>query len=218
MLSEYGKTTQDSNACYDRLASAPRYAKLYEKLALGRVQASPVKLVDTDKVSEELIPLGLNWYAENQFCDQILLNGFVRISPGMGVMAAGWLQEATRIMHEAITEKPAYGSLNKEIAALRNRERQEIRQFYLTQNAKLNRQHADELEAQKRQINSAANTVATVALDSFLAAVVVLAARQSAMAAAQQSYLAASPVYAPPRQITATQCSRTSGVVTCTTY
>jgi hypothetical protein len=157
------------------------------------------KLQDEQHFSDDMLALGLDWYAENQQCDLITFEGFGRVSPELATLGVGWAQEIASIVNDAITNRPTYAALNRHLAALKEHERQDIRTWYAKTNARLAQQNAAEIQAQQEAFSSAAMQALQFALD-------VLVARQSALAAAQTNYVIVNPVYVPVRVIATTTC------------
>jgi hypothetical protein len=62
-----------ATTCFDRLSKTPKYVPLYSKLAFSRAPATPSQLRDEEKISDDLLMLGLDWYAQCQVCDDLAL-------------------------------------------------------------------------------------------------------------------------------------------------
>jgi hypothetical protein len=58
-------------ACLSKIEAKPQYAFLYRKLGVATAQdptrePAQAQLADPEKVSDDTVALGLNWYAEAQ--------------------------------------------------------------------------------------------------------------------------------------------------------
>ena len=201
---------RNTQACSDRIQSKPRYALIYEKFGVGREPPTIRHLADSAMVSDELIPLGFDWYAEAQECNRGAIEGFARIDPELGAIAADWDREVTRIMLNAVTTRPTYGQINSDVANYIERRKRDIARTRASVTQRLNSQHNAELR--QRDVDD-------VSLKSlgevFALAVLGLASQQNAMAQAQRSYVASYPAYVPVQTITQTQCTRYGPTVYC---
>ncbi len=215
---------KETASCYQRMQNVPRYAPIFEKLGVGSAPMTDAKLGDQAHISDDMIVLGLDWYAENQVCDQAVIEGFGQIDPEMGVGATGWIDEITAVVQYAATEKPTYAELNRRIVEIKDGQRRDVQAWAQGLRERLERRRAADLRAQRRseesrqQFVSTVGTVADVAVQSLLTAVQVMADRQSALASVQRNYAIAYPVYVPVRKIRATTCRYVGSAFTCMTY
>jgi hypothetical protein len=213
MRAAIAATSRETIACYVRLASEPKYAQLRERVAIN-INAIPTdaQLRDIEKPTSDMIQLGLAWYSENQACDSATVERWGRVDPELGAVAAGWVTEITDIMQSVIKDRPSYASINARIKTLGERERADVRRYYVNLDARIRRQEADERIAAQRkseensqQFAAAIGTVSQVLLNTLNLAVQVLALRQAALAQTQTAYIQEVRVYRPAR-ITTTNC------------
>lgn len=220
IASEMLSASKEVLACYDRLTTIPAYSPVYSKLAVSRVPASTTQLNDTELMSDEVLGLTLNWYAENQVCDRKMLQYFVQLDPEIGISAASWIQERTRILQSVLEKRQSYSVINKDVENLKNRERQDVRRWYANLNQRLKRQHEQELadrDQQVQQYKSSIGNVAEVLANAAVVAVGVLAVQQLALAQAQNAYAANYRAYSPV-PITQTRCDYFAGSYWCSSY
>ncbi len=218
----YEKLTQVSRAsltCFDRLAGTSKYAPLYSKLAFSRAPATPGQLRDEQMISDEHLMLGLEWYAQNQVCDDLTLKGFSEVNPELGVTAAGWIQARTKMLNDVLTKRPTYGELNAVIEVHKAREGREVKSWFSKTNAQFAQRQSAELAEQERksqEFKASASRAAETVMTGVIAAVAVLASQQAALAQAQRTYAATMPayIYQPIRQTSCVSYSR--GSLSCT--
>ena len=212
------QVSRASLTCFDRLAVTSKYAQLYSKLALSRAPATPGQLTDEQKISDEHLILGLDWYAQNQVCDDLTLKGFSEIHPDLGAAAASWIQVRTQMLNDVLTNRPTYGKLNADIEAHKAREGRDVQSWINKVNAHFAQRHSAEMAQQERQLQenkTKAWDVAETAMAAVFTAVAVLAKQQATLAQAQRNYAATMPtyVYQPIRQTSCVSYSR--GTLSC---
>lgn len=217
----YERLKQASRAsltCFDRLAATPKYAQLYSKLALSRAPATPGQLKDEQKISDDHLMLGLDWYAQNQVCDDLTLKGFAEIHPDLGAAAASWIQVRTQMLNDALTTRPTYGKLNADIEAHKAREGRDVQSWVNKVNAHFAQRHSAEMAQQERELQESkakAWDVAETVMTVVFTAVAVLAKQQAVLAQAQRNKAATMPtyIYQPIRQTSCVSYSR--GTLSC---
>jgi hypothetical protein len=217
-----------AQACYNKLKDDQRHASLYENFSLIRKPATKNELDNTNRVSDDMARLVLEWYASHQKCDNAMLSGFGRLDGRLEIVAIKWLQDRARLLQRIVTERPTYGQVNAELDVLKVREANEYKEWLARAEAGFSNKHNDEIvqrdrASQKRQeaFLSTASTVAEVLFE----ALVNLATIQVALATAQQQYAVTHPapvqVMVEPIQprITSTRCSKDAwGGINCSHF
>jgi hypothetical protein len=206
--------------CHRQLETLPKYASLYQKLAISSTSLRPpteAQLEDPEKPTPEMIQLGMEWYAQDEVCTKETVEGMGRIDPQLGIVSTGWLIEIADIYQDAINNAPTYGHINVRLLHLRQREHADIVEWNRQLAARLKqRQDSEDAKAleTKAHFTSALRAVSQFAANALIAAVEVVAARQAALAQTQQHYVLLVPSYRPV-QITRTTCSYVGSVFTC---
>ncbi|MEI7431391.1 MAG: hypothetical protein WCL27_13130 [Betaproteobacteria bacterium] len=221
LQSSVSQISKETQGCYDQIQAKTHYALIYQKVALRNQTPTIQQLSDSETVSDDLIPLALDWYAEVQECDRSATEKYARLHPEFGTLAAQWTKDVTRIMLNAITNRPTYGEVNRALADFKDSQKQDIRRTYARFSDRLKNQHNVELK-QRAEDSVARTQAANAALQSvtevFALAIAGLAIQQGAMAQAQLNYAASYPTYVPARTITQTRCILNSSTLSCTSY
>lgn len=194
--------------CYEHLRKNPKYAELHRRLAVD-TGAMPTEdqLADTETPSPQMVQLGMEWYAENEACNQFTLEAFGSMDPVFGATVAGWLTEVTDIMNDTVSNNPTYGHINTRIKHLVERKRSDTREWII---AESNRRQAEA----RQTMSDAFDAFSDVAMNVLDAAVQVLDARQSAIDQAQRAYYVRVPTYRQVK-ITRTVCHLQGKKVVC---
>ena len=90
-------------ACTSKIETKPEYAFIYKKLGVGTAQdpmrePTQAQLADTEKVSDEAVALGLNWYAEAQTCTVEGIEALSGVAPEFGPIFIDYYNEVTDII------------------------------------------------------------------------------------------------------------------------
>lgn len=181
-----------SLACVSKLEAEPQYAFLYRKLGIATAEdparePTQAQLADPEKISDDAVALGLNWYAEAQTCSVEGIETLSRVAPEFGPVFIANQQEITDIINEIAATKPTYGRVNQRILDLRRHEKEEAKQAAQQLKTRLAAEHAQEL--QDRQ--DVAEQMAQLALDVAN----TLATRQVNLIRTQREFAATNPHY-----------------------
>ena len=205
-------------ACTDKLKTVPKYAPYYAKLALDpRIPPTPEQLADETHIDAESMQLGMEWYEDSQNCSSLTAEKFGRIDPGLGAYMVRAQADGVALLTEVMTTKPTYGYINTRIKQLHEKRMADARHWAADLDNRLQRKKAEQDAAtaeNKRMFMSALGTVTEVAAAVLVASVEVLAARQTALAQAQQRYVLVTPAYRPV-QITNTTCTYNRPILQC---
>jgi hypothetical protein len=192
-------------SCLKQIEAKPKYVRLYEKFAVGLYLPTANQLADSEVVTDALIPLGFDWYAEAQDCNKAAMESFYRIDPEFGAVAAGWYREVTRIMLDAVTTKPTYGKVNSDIKSYMQRRVSDVNRTAAMVRSKLTAKHQTELH-QRAKDNAERTELFKAIGEAFALGVIALSHQQAAMAQAQREYVVRQPIYVPERTIRTTTC------------
>ncbi len=208
-----------SKECYARIKAQTIYAPVYEKIAVGSppVPPTPLQLNDTERVTDDMLQLGMRWYSESQMCDQQTVESYGRIDPDLGVYMVQAIARGATLYQEVLTNRPTYGYINQRLVQGRATAVARAKEWGAKLDARLRQQKAEQdaaLEANKQQFMSALGGATEIAANVFLTAVQVLADRQAALAQAQQQYVIVRTTYQPVH-ITKTSCRYSSGILNC---
>ena len=106
-------------ACLSKIDAKPQYAFfLYRKLGVATAQdptrePTQAQLADPEKVSDDTVALGLNWYAEAQTCDVEGIESLSEAAPEFGPRFIASQEEKTDIVNEIVATRPTYRNKRK---------------------------------------------------------------------------------------------------------
>lgn len=207
----------EARACMAAIEAKPRYARMYEKLAVAiGDDPSDRQLDDSERPTDSDIALGLAWYAEAEGCQRLTIEWEGRIDPDLAVIGAEQASETTRMVMEIVKARPSFGEMNHQILALRERQKAAVQQWAATLRRKLALEAAQE-EHEKQRLTAAVGFVADTAVTTLKASLLILVARQQAVIAAQQAYATQAPSYV-AAPITTTQCHWAGNLWMCTQF
>jgi hypothetical protein len=111
ILNNAREVQKKSLACVSKIEAEPQYAFLYRKLGIATAEdptrePTQAQLADPEKVSDDAIALGLNWYAEIQTCSVEGIETLSRAAPEFGPVFIANQQEITDIINEIAATKP----------------------------------------------------------------------------------------------------------------
>jgi hypothetical protein len=179
-------------ACRSKIDANPQYAFIYRKLGVATSQdparePAQTQLADNEKVSDDAVALGLNWYAEAQTCDVEMIESLSGVAPELRPVFISSQREITDIINEIVATRPTYGHVNQRILDLKRHQKEALNQAVQQIKARLAAEHAQELE--DRQV--VAEQLAQLALD----VATTLATRQVNLIRTQRAFAAAYPHY-----------------------
>ncbi len=201
-------------ACRKPIDANPRYAKIYQNYGVGvNVYPSAAQLANTEKLAEEDLGIGFDWYAELEQCDTELAQGMGRIDPALGALMVGAIRDSTEIVIDIVgTEpRPTIGSINAKILSYKNRLKVQSQEWGRRTMARLKAEHQEEIAVRQRNAEAAADAV-----NVLMAGLQILAQRQASIANAQQVYIAVHPTYVSRVRVSKTNCQFVGKVLTCT--
>ncbi|MGA8697506.1 MAG: hypothetical protein WB689_27465 [Xanthobacteraceae bacterium] len=178
--------------CFAKIEAKPEYALLYKKVAFSTIQdpdrmPSQAQLADAEKVSDDAVALGLNFYAEAQDCNIEGIESLSGVAPEFWPLFIDFQRNRIDLINEIVATKPSYGHINERLRDFKLREREAAIQAAQAIKIRLVAQH--ELELEDRQV--VAEQVAQLALD----VATTLATRQVNLIRTQRAFAAAYPRY-----------------------
>jgi hypothetical protein len=201
---DFFRVAKTANACFENIKVNPKYSLLYEKLAIAGQMPTDAQLSDEERPSPDVIQLGMDWFEEDQVCNQTALEIYSNMDSDFGARVAGWLAETTDIFNDTMAKTPTFGYINGRIQHLRERQRQDTRDWIVAETKRR------QLQMQRETANG--SFVSDTALAVLLGAVQILVARQQVIAHTQIAYLARVPTYR-PIHIPKTACSLRQKVI-----
>jgi hypothetical protein len=194
--------SKQTQGCYDNLKKNPKFALLHKKLAVDTgVNPTISQLSDNQTPNPEMIQLGMEWFEQNQACNQQTLETWFNYDPEFGAKVSNWLTEVASIFNDTISNHLTYGEINTRIQSLNAMKKMDIKTYL-------------EEQTRRRQSQMYAALSEEIATRIINGAVQRLQARQENIFNNQLLYMKASPSYH-PIQITKNSCGFVDSKVKC---
>ena len=215
---EIGQTVAAAMAqtrqCQSALEANPRYARLYEKLAIDTAREplrapTPAQLSDTEIISDDDKSLGFEWYAEGQNCVLSGIEALGRVDPEFQIYFADRIAERADLLNDIAGNPLTYGQVNAKIASLKQRDRAAAVEMANNLKARLVAEHQEERAEQQAATEVLVSDLGTMALAVATrgrASVARLSAREGALARAHAGFAKAHSRYVIVRPIRAVHC------------
>jgi len=208
------KDAQTRNvACLQPIETNPSYVRVYQKLGVPISSAplrkpSAAQLADTERVSDEDITVGLEWYSEVQACGAPNIEAFGRIDPEYQIYFADAQAEVADIIEDVVSSKPTFSHINARLFSLQQRLAVTASEIAANLKARLIAKQQQELVQQQEAADalSALGAIAVAVASRGHVAMVRLSDREAMLARAQLAYAAAHPRYVIVHRIRPTRC------------
>jgi hypothetical protein len=198
-------------ACFAKIEAKPEYALLYKKVAFSTVQdpdkiPSQAQLADTEKVSDDVVALGLNFYAEAQDCNIEGIESLSSVAPEIRPVFIDFQRNRIDLINEIVATKPSYGHINERLRDFKLREREASIQAVQAIKNRLVAQNAQELEDRQVAMDEMVELATDVAA--------TLATRQVHLIHTQRAFAVAHPHYQ-LQKIRVVKCNAIAGAISC---